>query len=1168
MRNRYLVFNGPAKLALVAILYLLTNCQRSEVPRKIEVLFLGHNSEHHHSEAYLPLLASTLTPRGINFTYTADLNDLNSNNLAKYDALALYANYDSIAPDQERALLDFIKGGKGFLPIHCASYCFRNSEEFIKLVGAQFVSHDTATFTADIVLADHPVMKGLDAFQTWDETYVHTLHNEDRTVLMERVEGDRREPWTWVRNYGKGRVFYTAYGHDERTWDNSGFHDLMERGIRWAVGEKRSNALNQLTFAERTYSDAKIPNYEKRDPSPKLQAPLSPEASQTLIQIPPGFKLELFAAEPDISTPISAAWDEKGRLWLLETTDYPNEINVDDNSGNDKITILEDTDNDGKADKFTTFADRLSVPTSLTFHQGGVIVAQAPHFLYLKDTDGDDKADIREIIMTGWGTFDTHAGPSNLRYGFDNWIWGVVGYSAFDGIAGSDSLQFSQGVYRFRPDGSKMELMGSTSNNTWGLGFSETFDIFASTANNTHSAYLGIPNRFFVDVSGITSRTVQKIDGHYSFHPITKNFRQVDVFGGFTAAAGHSLYTARDFPREFWNRVALVCEPTGHLLHQAILEKDGAGFTERDGWNLLASADEWVSPVQAEVGPDGAVWILDWYNFIIQHNPTPPGFENGPGNAHINPLRDKVHGRIYRLSYEGAKPRPPVQLSKGQPAKLVTALRNENMLWRMHAQRLLVERGKLDIAEELYEIVRNRKVDEIGLNSPAVHALWTMHGLKLLDGTNQEALNVAEEALDHPAAGVRKAALQTLPRTKGTMAKLLAAGCHRDPDAHTRLAAITTLAELPTSKELAEVLFHLMEDEQILGDDWLSKAIYTAMIRHKNALIAFINEKDPELLQPELENQAPAVNWLATDLNIDDWPEIPVPQWWREEQLRQMDGVVWCYTEIELTPAEANAKATIHAGRVADDDHTYINGRLVGSTRQKWNTPRIYSVPGGILMAGKNRIAIKVTDTGGGGGIHGPKEEMFLQLGNRSRPLAGNWKFKIESISRQDKSPFEEGATPFTLFLNNYGPYANQVVESLALDNQPSPADQTITIKTVRDQMKYDLEEFTVKAGTTVDIVFENNDAMQHNWLLLQPGSLEIVGKAADVFATKPEAPAKGYVPAVPYVLTSSILIDPGTKTTIRVQVPDEPGEYPYVCTFPGHWRTMNGIMKVVSGQL
>ncbi len=146
-----------------------------------------------------------------------------------------------------------------------------------------------------------------------------------------------------------------------------------------------------------------------------------------LTQVPVDFEVKLFAQEPDITNPIAMSWDERGRLWIVESVDYPNTFLETDGAANDRIKICEDTDGDGKADKFTVFADKLNIPTSMVFANGGVIVSMAPYFLFLKDTNGDDKADIREVVMDGWEKTDTHFGPSNLQYGFNNKIWGVVG---------------------------------------------------------------------------------------------------------------------------------------------------------------------------------------------------------------------------------------------------------------------------------------------------------------------------------------------------------------------------------------------------------------------------------------------------------------------------------------------------------------------------------------------------------------------------------------------------------------------------------------------------------------------------------------------------------------------------------------------------------------------
>ena len=139
-----------------------------------------------------------------------------------------------------------------------------------------------------------------------------------------------------------------------------------------------------------------------------------------------------------------------------------------------------------------------------------------------------------------------------------------------------------------------------------------------------------------------------------AFEPITEKVRQVDWHGGFTAGAGHALYTARTYPAEYWNTTAFVAEPTGHLIATFVIRAEGAGFRSRNSWNLVASDDEWTSPIAAEVGPDGNVWFVDWYNYIVQHNPTPAGFRLVKETP-TRPSGDKTHGRIYKLVWNGAK---------------------------------------------------------------------------------------------------------------------------------------------------------------------------------------------------------------------------------------------------------------------------------------------------------------------------------------------------------------------------------------------------------------------------------------------------------------------------------------------------------------------------------
>ena len=304
----------------------------------LKALFLGDRGHHVPSERADQLIP-VLHDRGIEVTYTEKLDDINAANLAKYDALIVYANIDKIEPTQEKALLDYVKGGGGFVPLHCATYCFRNSDDVVKLMGGQFQRHGTGEFDTKIVNADHPIMKGLEPFRTWDETYVHTKHNPvNRVVLQVRQEGNGEEPWTWVRTEGKGRVFYTAYGHDGRTWGNPRFHDLVERGIRWAANKGDvydSRPKPRVGLKPFSYGDpgSPIPNYVpskkwgvQGNAIAKMQQPMPAEESLEHLVMPKGFEAKLFVAEPAIARPITMAWDHKGRLWISESTDYPNNL--------------------------------------------------------------------------------------------------------------------------------------------------------------------------------------------------------------------------------------------------------------------------------------------------------------------------------------------------------------------------------------------------------------------------------------------------------------------------------------------------------------------------------------------------------------------------------------------------------------------------------------------------------------------------------------------------------------------------------------------------------------------------------------------------------------------------------------------------------------------------
>ena len=306
------------------------------------------------------------------------------------------------------------------------------------------------------------------------------------------------------------------------------------------------------------------------------------------------------------------------------------------------------------------------------------------------------------------------------------------------------------------------------------------------------------------------------------------------MFGGYTLAPAISS-TPRGVPKPYWNRIAFINEPTAHLVGQGIIEKRGAGFVTRDGWNLLAGAEEWVAPVQAQVGPDGAVWFR-----LVLHRPAQPDADGVGLRQRRQRLRDVDARRIARPHL----PASSIGRAAGEEAVAVEderagpgrALSSDNMLWRLHAQRLLVERGQKDVVPQLIALTRNKSVDELGLNGAALHALWTLHGLGELSNLNSEAGKAAIDALKHPAAGVQGGRDGAAENGRGRE-RDRGGGPAQDGSAHAargdpgdrRCAGVTGLGKL---------LYKASTDNDNYSDRWLSRAMFIAATRHKAAFLA------------------------------------------------------------------------------------------------------------------------------------------------------------------------------------------------------------------------------------------------------------------------------------------------------------------------------------------
>jgi putative heme-binding domain-containing protein len=412
------------------------------------------------------------------------------------------------------------------------------------------------------------------------------------------------------------------------------------------------------------------------------------------------------------------------------------------------------------------------------------------------------------------------------------------------------------------PRVSAVEFLRSTYGNTWGLGFSEEGLVFGSSANGHPSLFLPIPNRYYERVRGWTpSLLAASIADSPKFFPITDKVRQVDHHGHYSAAAGHALYTARAYPETWWNKTAFVCGPEGHLVGTFVLQPDGAGFVSHSPGNLVASNDEWSAPILAEVGPDGYVWIIDWYNYIVQHNPTPLGFENGKGNAYVTDLRDKTRGRIYRLvadrPTEGFSHDKPL-LDPAEPRSMLSALRHPTMFCRLEAQRLLVERGQRDVVPDLLALLADPAVDGLGLNPAVMHALWTLHGLGVIQDSEKAVVDAVTRALGHRGAGVRRVAVTVLPSTVATVERLQEAKILEDSDPQVRLAGLLALADVPATARAGDWLAQSATRPEGLTP-WLKDALTAASATHAEFFLSALGSPSTAWGIPETHSSLAGV---------------------------------------------------------------------------------------------------------------------------------------------------------------------------------------------------------------------------------------------------------------------------------------------------------------------
>ena len=602
-------------------------------------------------------------------------------------------------------------------------------------------------------------------------------------------------------------------------------------------------------------------------------SPLSPQQELATFRVPKGFRVELAACEPAVVDPVAMAFDEDGRLYVAEMHGYNSTTApVDETSG--KIKLLEDRDGDGVYEHATTFAQGTRLPSGLMAWNGGVLATVAPDVIFFKDRDGDGVADLVSTLYTGFSLGPTGASGSAQgflnapQWALDNWVY--LNASHYGGSVRSPersaqpavALMGRRGV-RFHP-----EKPGSLEPTSCGGQYGMTADDWQRwfvNSNSVHLMHIVLPDHYLrrnprLHVEGVTVSIADGKNGHdaacklYRISPfdawraersrrnlsgswrdwtpekdkrkgaVSRHPASEQVGGGYiTSACGPAVYTAHLFPANYRGNV-FVCDPANNLVHRDVLEAKGSSFVAHRGeadCEFLASTDTWFRPVHLSVGPDGALYVLDFYRPVIEDFPDiPEDLRKG-----VNPL-SCGRGRIWRIVPEGVQVsrRKPL-LGKAPAAELVKHLDNANAWWRLTAQRLLVERQDKSVVRLLEHLAG--KAD---LPVGRAHALWTLQGLNAL----KPALVV--RALKDPSAGVREQALRLAEPHLASNAALRAAvtTLADDPAPQVRFQLAFTLGEIDRPEAL-DALAHLGRRDQ--ADPGTRMAILSSASRNTAALL-------------------------------------------------------------------------------------------------------------------------------------------------------------------------------------------------------------------------------------------------------------------------------------------------------------------------------------------
>jgi putative heme-binding domain-containing protein len=528
----------------------------------------------------------------------------------------------------------------------------------------------------------------------------------------------------------------------------------------------------------------------RQDQPPNL--PYSPQEAISKMTVPDGFSVELVASEPDIVNPIALAFDDRGRIWITESVEYPRKPA---GIGRDRVKVLEDLDGDGKAEKVTVFAEGLNIPTGVAVGYGGVWVLNAPDLLFMREKDGKETS--REVVLTGFGRTDTHELPNSLTWGPDGWLYGLNGVFNQSRIISKNGKEykFNCALWRVHPRTHEFQIISEGTSNPYGVAWDVEGSAIVEACHwaNDHLFH-------FVET------------GHYQ--------RQAGTFPSFTipigsitdhghqktAYCGIANLDTDVYPPQYRERI-VVGNIHGGAINVDRLQRDGATYLAKGEPDLFVANDAWSMPVALKIGPDGCLYILDWYD---RYHCSQDAARDPEGV-------DRLKGRLYRLRYKGTPRAPKIDLANETDAQLIARLASGNIFFRESAQRILTERLNHpgDLGKKLEALVLNSSQTR----KSRLHALWALIGSGALDP--EFHLTLLTHADPTFRAWAVRAAGNFGDVTKPIRERVTALAEDASPDVLLQVAiASRKIKDLDALPLLLEVLTHCGQDKLIPSIAW------------------------------------------------------------------------------------------------------------------------------------------------------------------------------------------------------------------------------------------------------------------------------------------------------------------------------------------------------------